>query len=228
MGLVFPVKQFIRKHDFIQVEANKFTSKKSLRKVKLPQKPTVELCRLIGIIHGDGNLFNNRVLIADKSKEFHEVLRKLFKKIFRIEPNLFFDKNRNSYYSHFKNKVIFRFMKEILETPERKEKLKPPPFLNNLSLKCEYVGGVFDAEAHVRKRQAEIDFSISSRSIFEMVKAVFTRVGIKYSIYIRHRRKKPEYEIRIYGKDDLKIFHQKIKFIHPDKIRRISKFVSAC
>ncbi len=230
MRLAFPVKAFIKKHNFIQVGPETFTSKKSHRKVKLPKKPTIELCRLIGIIQGDGNLFNNRILIADKSERFHKILRNLFKKTFGIEPNLFFDRNRNSYYSHFKNKVVFTFMKEILEIPEKKAHLKPPSFLSKLPFRhqCEYVGGLFDAEAHVRKRQAEIDFSISSKEIFDKVREILSGVGIKFSVYVRHRRKLPEYEIRIYGKKNLQIFQHSINFSHPDKIERLEKFTSAC
>jgi len=123
------------------------------------------------------------------SKGFHQVLHKLFSKIFGIKPNLYFDKNRNSYYSHFKNKVIFQFMQKILEIPLNKNKLKPPSFLNNLPLKCSYIGGLFDAEAHVRKRQAEIDFSISSRELFKITKNTLSEMGIKYSSHIRRRRK---------------------------------------
>ncbi len=180
-----------------------------------------KLARLLGIVHGDGNASYERILITDKSKDFHEVLRRLFIDIFQITPNLYNDKKRNTYYTHTKNKAVYWILTEKLAVNKGsiRKRIIIPGFIqkNNIIIQREYVGGLFDAEASVKKRQAEIAFSTTSENLFEFIKEILTRSGIKFSTNVRHRRKNPEYEIYIYGKTNLSIFQEKIGFTHPKK-----------
>ena len=95
MVLECRVNQFLENHkEFIKTE-NGYACKKSLQYVKLPMKETHSLCRILGILHGDGNMSSSRIHITDKDKEYHiKVLHPLFKSVFGICLNLFKDKNR--------------------------------------------------------------------------------------------------------------------------------------
>ena len=230
MRLESRVKVFIKNNKNIEKTNSGFKTKKSKTTVKLPIKISEELLRLIGIIHGDGNMSFNRVHITDKSREYHEkLIIPTFEKLFGIRMNLFHDKNRNSYYSYTKNKIIYKFLVEILKIPSGsvRKNLRFPTYLKDINnkFKSSYIGGIFDAEGHVRKRQAEIDFSITNKEIWEFVKKFLNDIDVKFSTKIRKRRKNPEYEIYIYGKPNLINFNEHIKFSHPDKIDAFQKFL---
>ena len=230
MRLECRVKEFLQKHKDIIKKNNRFTVKKSIYKVKLPKNFTFDICRFLGILHGDGNMSLKRIHISDKSKTYHEkVIQPLFQKIFGIKLHLFYDKNRNSYYSHIKNSIIYRFMVEILEVPVGaiRVNLSIPNYIKEATteLKSEYIAGVFDAEGHVSKRQAEINLSTTSEDLFNFIKVFLNEINIKYSVYIRNRRKNKEYEIYLYGKDNITKFTKIVKIKHPDKLLRLSKFI---
>jgi intein/homing endonuclease len=186
--------------------------------------------RLLGIVHGDGNTSYNRLLITDMSKEFHEtVIIPTVMRVFGVKMNLFHDVNRNSYYSHTKKKAVYGFFTSELEVPKGaiRDKLYIPNFLKeaNPTLQRAYVGGLYDAEGCVKSRQAEINFSTTSKEIYGFVGKVLKSAKIQFSTYERSRRAKREYEFYIYGTDDLKRFDELIKFTHPWKIRKLRKYI---
>ena|SRR3989344_1116645 len=193
---------------------------------KLPKRLTKKLCRVIGIIHGDGNMSSSRIHITDKCLDYHiQVLQPLFKDVFNLELNLFHDKNRNSYYSHVKDKKVYKYLTETLEIPKGavRKNLKIPNYIKSLqdSLKASYISGLFDAECYISKRQAEISFSITCQEIFEFIKEFLNNKKIKFSTRIRDRRRNKEYEIYIYGRERINGLLKIIKLKHPEKISQL-------
>ena len=198
---------------------------------KIPTTLTKDLCRVIGIIHGDGNMSSSRIHITDKCLEYHtQELQPLFKKVFNLKLNLFHDVKRNSYYSHIKNKEVYRYLTEELKISKGsvRKNLAIPNYLKNLTddLKASYLTGVFDAECCVSKRQAEINFSTTSQKLFNFINKFLNKNQIKNSQQIRDRRKNKEYEIYIYGRENIKNMLKIIKIKHPNKILRLQKMVS--
>ncbi|MFQ5445123.1 MAG: hypothetical protein ACE5EK_10970, partial [Nitrospinales bacterium] len=117
--------------DIIKSE-NGFTVKRSFHAVKLPKNLTKNMCRFLGILHGDGNMSFKRIHVSDKSMPYHErIVQPLFKEIFGINMNLFHDKKRNTYYSHIKSSIVHRFLVEVLEVPDGaiRAKLSIPTYL---------------------------------------------------------------------------------------------------
>jgi hypothetical protein len=113
---VLNLEKFLQQHQDIKSMKSFYYCKGSRYRVKLPQQFNYDLCRLIGIIQGDGNLSSNRILITDKNSEYHqEVLQPLFKRLFNLPLNLYFDRNRSSYYSHVKSSIVFRYLIGVLE-----------------------------------------------------------------------------------------------------------------
>jgi len=229
MGLDSRLTKFLQEHSEIQEVGEEFIVKKSKSSVTLPTTFSPDICRIIGIIHGDGNMSGKRFLITDQDFEYHKYLQELFEKTFRIKLNVFHDKNRNSFYSHSKNTIVYKYLTEVLEIPSGavRENLRIPKFLQKLpiELQAEYVAGVFDSESHIRERQAEIDFSTTSMQVWQFVINFLTNIGIKFSQRIRKRKKNPEFEIFIYGKNNLKIFNQFVKLKHSEKIKRMQLFL---
>ena len=229
MVLECRVDTFLAKNKDVIKKRNKYFFKRSQQKVTLPCKESKELCRLLGIIHGDGNLSCNRIVITERYKEAHEMIANLFKKLFSVKVNLFQDKKRNSYYSHIKNKMIYKFLTEVLELPNGaiRESLKLPKFIKKISFKMqrEYVGGLFDAEGWLTKRQAHIGFSMTNKEIRDFVSDILIKSKIKHTISFRNRRKNKEYEIHIYGKENLKRFQKEIGFTHYRKINQLTNHI---
>ena len=221
------LKAFLQKHPEIERTKQGFRYKNSPHKVKLPAKFSKELCRILGILHGDGNMSGGRILITDKNKEYHETLQKLFSKVFAVKLNLFHDKKRNTYYSHTKRKALYKYFTEVLEVPKGsvRERLSPPSFLKqwNEGFKGAYLGGLFDAEGYIGKKQARITFSTTSKPLWELAKQFLSSKGIKVSEYSRKRRERREFELYIYGKKNIQKFLGVVEFLHPEKRRRLAK-----
>ena len=231
MRLERRVDSFLQKHynEFTCLPSREYVTKRGKQRFRLPKRFTKELARLLGLLHGDGNMSGNRILFTDKCKPFHAKIRALFRKEFGLTLNLFEDRLRNSCYSHTKNKVIYEFFVEVLEAPRGavRANLRIPKFIWDWSdeLKSAYVGGLFDAEGSVSKRQAEIGFYSTSEELFDFVKAFLQRSGISFSVYRRRRHKNEEFEIHVYGKDDLKRFAREVDFFHPEKKKRLALFL---
>lgn len=116
-GLEYRLKTFLKRHSEIEQRKGKFHYKNSPFFVRLPTGFSEELCRLLGVIHGDGNISNSRILVCDKCKKYHNTVKELFEDVFEVTPNIFHDKNRNTYYSHIKRKAVYLFLVEVLEVP---------------------------------------------------------------------------------------------------------------
>ena len=228
MVLELRVKKFLNKNSDIFRKHGKYTCKGSPYYTALPLKESKTLLRILGIIHGDGSMSGNRILISENDIKFVKKIYSLFRKIFGVKLNIFHDKGRNSYYCHIKNSVIYRYLTDVLEIPKGavRPRLTLPSYIHKLKLQLqkEYVGGLYDSEGWLTTRQAHIGFSIVNKEIRDFISNILKKCAIKHSLYSRNRHKNIEYELHIYGKLNLKRFQKQISFKHPAKISKISKF----
>ena len=222
------VSKFLRKNKDILRKNRKYTCARSPYYTDLPLKESKSLLRILGIIHGDGNMSGNRILISENDINFVKKISLLFKRNFGLKPNIFHDKKRNSYYCHIKNSILYRYLTNVLEVPKGaiRPNLKLPIFVKKLGFKFQksYIGGLYDAEGWISTRQAHIGFSIINKEIRDFISNILKKCKIKHSISLRNRRKNIEYELHIYGKYNLKEFQRQISFQHPLKINKISTF----
>jgi len=120
-------------------------------------------------------------------------------------------------------------MRDILKLPEGaiRNNIKIPLFANQWTKKQKgaYIAGVFDAEGYVSKRQAEISLTTTSPRIFDFALKYLKSIGLNPSFRIRKRRKNPEYEIRLYGKENLRRFSKWVPAKHPEKVARLMPFL---
>ena len=221
--------KFLKRHTDIINLNNKYTVKRSPYCVKLPTKSTAKLCRFLGVMHGDGNMSFNRIHVSDKSKQYHtEVIAPMFRELFGVGLNLFHDCGRNSYYSHIKCSVLYRYLTEVLEIPKGavREKLFISKDITSGSLKqrAAYIAGLFDAEGHISKRQAMVSFSTTSKVLHTFVQSFLKDIKVKFSPSERKRRTNVEYEIYLYGKTNINKFKDIVTLKHPNKVSRLSNF----
>ena len=224
------LQYFLQQHPEIEQKNGEFRCRNSPHWVKLPKEFSPSLCRLLGVLHGDGNMSNSRVLVSDRCREYHEVIRGLFEKVFGVTPNVFHDKNRNSYYSHFKRKAVYLFLTEVLEVSRGavRKNLSPPSYEKSWDgeLKGSYFGGLLDSEGHVGKLQAKVNFSTTSKPVFDFVCEFLSQNNIKFGSYQRTRRKGNEFEVNVYGKENIGRLLKCSSFQHPEKIARLESVLS--
>ena len=201
--------------------------------VKIPKQHNSMISRLVGIIHGDGNMSFKRVLITDECLEYHKnVIHPLFYQLFGVKLNLYHDKARNSFYSHTKNRILFKYLTKDLKLPNGavRDRIRITKFMKQwpLELKVNYLAGIIDSEGYVSKRQAEIEISVTSKNVFDFVRTILNQLNIKYSIRIRKRngRSKIDYSLNIYGKDKIKDLVKSVHIRHPEKIKKLEKFLT--
>ena len=215
------VRSFLSAHSEILCVGGRFTIKKSPCNVRLPSKLTRNLCWLIGILQGDGNINGTRILISEQEERFHVEIGRAFRALFGISFHKYHDIARNTYY-YVKSKIVSTFLKEVFGLPDgRKMRLGVPVFIqrSELVLRAAYLGGVFDAEGFVSKRQAAIALSISSKAIAKFVHRTLSELGVHNTMRGRSRsRRRSEYLVEIYGKKRVNLFHKRIGFRHPVKV----------
>ena len=213
--------KFLREHPDIVPVNSFYTRAKSPYLVQLPEEESLALYRFLGWIHGDGNMSGRRILITDECFGYHETeIRDMFGRLFNLKPNIYEDRQRHSYYSHIKSGVLYDYLVEVMEMPSGsvRQQLTVPNYINesSLELRAAYVGGLYDAEGHVKRRQSEIDFSITSRSVQQVISKTLGGLGIDHSLHQRERSS-IEYEVYIYGRDDVAKFRKHVAFVHPVK-----------
>ncbi|MFX1518996.1 MAG: LAGLIDADG family homing endonuclease [Promethearchaeota archaeon] len=221
------VDRFLLNHpEIIELPNGRSTIKRSPYSVYIPRKLGEELCRIIGIIHGDGNMSGKRVHVSDKSREYHEtVVLPLFQKVFGITLNLYHDHERNSYYSHTKCKIVYYYLVEVLELPKGavRPNIRIPDYLAfaPINLRASYIAGLFDSEAHVRKNQVEIDFYTTTPELMEFITNYLRKIGVNHSQMTRKRGKSQEYELAITERQNVHAFIDNTPLKHPDKLRTL-------
>ena len=225
--------QVLQNHPEIEKTiSGKYTIKRSPYNVILPTNLTIDLYRIVGIIHGDGNMSGRRILISDKNLSYHEnVVIPLFERTFGITLNLYYDRNRHTYYAHSKCKILYLFLVEIFNIPQgpvRSHITIPELFAFAPSkLHANYIAGLYDSESHIRKNQAEIDFYSTSLVLINFIKQYLMNTQIEYSLMKRNRGNLTEYELIITGKRNVTKFSKYIPMLHPAKINVLQKHIQA-
>ncbi|MFX1376465.1 MAG: LAGLIDADG family homing endonuclease [Promethearchaeota archaeon] len=234
MILIINQEKFLRNNPDIKITNNTYYCRGSGKRVFLPNQFSNNLCRFIGIMHGDGNLSYRRIHITDEDPKYHrKILQPLVKNLFNLDLNLYFDENRGSYYSHVKSSVIYRYLLECLGFSPgsvRDSVLKKiPSYLYDFDScqKSHYIAGLYDAEGHIKLRQIEVDFSITSYPIREYIVDFFDNHGLNSTPYRRERIGRSSiYEIYIYGKHDVEMFNNLIPILHPAKVERLNRLLN--
>lgn len=92
-----------------------------------------------------------------------------------------------------------------------------------------YLGGIFDAEAHVNIHSNGIEFSNKSPEIIRSIPHLMLRFGIHSSMNSQEFDGKgnrgPYYKVQIYGSEDLKRFHENIGFRSQKKEEKLREIL---
>jgi len=235
------------KLDISKVE---FSNSDIKRKIKVPERLTVELCEIVGIIAGDGCLYKrkNRYEIyiygnsIDDIKYHKEIVKNLFKEVFNLEPKIHKIKDTNAIRTRIDSKAIFVFFNKVLCIPYG-NKVKNLGVQNNILTSKKsiypYLRGLADTDFGIKfKKRNDVKPSLykypiiygnfASKEFAEQLSRLIKKIGFNNHIE-RNKRNNlktgkyyESFSINIIGKENLKTWMKKIGF---NNRRHLTKYL---
>lgn len=195
-------------------------NKKNLEFGRLPKwqlpdyskKLSTNLAYLCGVILGDGHIHKNgyRIELLVKDKDFAESFKTAAQKWCGIKPKM----NKNRYFVVSINSVCAsKFISNNFDAI-----IKNITKIDNEEIIISFLKGLYDSEgsAYYDKKRgiSHLSLRMTDRHTIDVVKLLLNKIGIKYSFYIKKRRKdyKTVYEISIQRRSMQRKFLDKIGF----------------
>jgi len=182
-------QELLKEIDYLQVASGS-------NKVRIPIKLTDELAYFLGIIIGDGSLPNGRmreICIRKGNKEFmEEIYPQLVARLFDIKIRTKYAGKDNTYDASFGSRVIFRYVTKIFRLPSGpKAKIAEVPRLvlfSKPSVKASFLRGFFDTDGGISGGK-DIEFSTSSKKLFEETQELLKEFGLNPRPYTHHDKR---------------------------------------
>ncbi len=190
---------------------------KLTKPTKKYKKLTREKAYILGVLCGDGYIDKNFLkLEIRRDKEFIEEFLRCFKEVYGLDYTYYYYKRRNSYISNIASKIICKdllsygnFGTRIWEVPRYILKS------NNKLVKCSFLRGVYDSEAHVG--EYTITLTSSSQGAIKSISNLLGQLNVKHTIY-----KHSKYPIIcIKKKENLRLFKELIGFTIKRKMEKL-------
>ena len=181
--------QILRSIDSLQVASGS-------NKVKVQTELTDELAYFLGIIIGDGSLPNDGrmrfIHLRKGNKEFvTRIYPELVARLFGVEIRTRYSAKDNTYDSSFGSRIVFRYLTKIFGIPSgskaRIVEIPPLIFDSNASIKTSFLRGLFDTDGGISG--GKVEFSTSSKRMFEGIKKVLKEFGFEPRPYIHHDKR---------------------------------------
>ena len=160
--------------------------------VNIPIDLTKDLSYLVGALR-DGTVVretNGEYLCAfyNKNKEFVEILQKLVKNVFAIEPKV--EQFQTVFGIRVRSLTLYLFFNKVFEVPQHQYSWKTPKIVENASLEIQkaYISGFWDAEGvcpriekldKIKKKNLCVGFVQKNKESLEFIKAILEKSGIK-------------------------------------------------
>lgn len=194
---------------------------------------TAKLAYLIGAL-ADGSIYHNRtqyiyrVTYYQNSKEYLlKCIEPLVENLFGKKGYFYHDKRTNVYSYMVVSKRIYAIYVDALEDFKAKQRDRSVPmWMRNgtLAIKYAFIRGFFDAEGFYYNNPKKYDYRVRFgqaerlilRDIKQMLEPEF-KVSDVLGPYQTKQGVKPYYELHLYGKKQIKHFHDLIRPCHPEK-----------
>ena len=217
------VKSIEEKHINRMVRiAAAFNKNKILRQMKL----TTEKSYLLGVLGpGDGYVGYDELELGVTDKEFAMKFKNYLEKVYGIKPSLYFRKPVNP--NHNPKYHVRLCSKSAVEDIKKYAKhfkeynWQLPKAIRNASekIKCAYLRGVFDSQAHVSINKYEITMYLSNLKGLYKIKKLLKNIGIRASISDHNQI------LRISSRKNIELFSKKINFIIKRKRKALKKLL---
>jgi intein-encoded DNA endonuclease-like protein len=206
------------------------------RAYELPKKAkklSPELGYILGVIYGDGfvDVKFKKTCLNVTDKDFADNFAVVLEKWSGKKPTARYNKKRKYYEVRLYGKRIASFLKnfDVMTISSASEEVK-----------CSFLKGLYDSEGTVaaynldnpKKASRKIGFYNADEELLRLVIRILKDVGFK-NIKLNSKRrsgfgsKRKQYEILLYGKKNLELFHQKIGFSIKRKLKQLEKAVKS-
>lgn len=219
--------------DLSRVEFSAYDLKNN---VQIPREPSEELAYLIGIHLGDGsmNVYKNRHLYSvrghkiDDKEHYTQVIKPLFKKVYKVDFNL--REFGDVIGFQFASKAVVTFENTVLGIPlgPKGEIGIPLTFLADQKLARAVVRGLFDTDGCVYienkrgKAYPRLEITTTSNRLASQIKNVLSGSDIQFFVWRVDRENwRPCFRIRVSGYNGLKKWLQIVGMDNPKHLKKI-------
>jgi len=183
-------------------------------RVKTPRFLTENLCKIVGAIIADGNLYlgkNKRkwqIKIGDQYKDNLELLSKWLNREFGVKFKVKKDKKHRMFYIEFSNKIIFKFLNRIFDikigskssTVGMPNIIKKSAFNYHIAFAiglCMFDGGIGFGRCN-------FSLSTKSKKLIEEFNKILNKLDISYSYNGLPNHANGLYQTVVWSKNDLR------------------------
>ncbi|MBL7160283.1 MAG: hypothetical protein ISS93_00330 [Candidatus Aenigmarchaeota archaeon] len=219
-------------------------------KLKLPKKMTPEFAEFLGILIGDGSVYDftdpknkRRRLIEivghsiNDRAHFESKIIPLFKVLFNMNVTLFQRNDQNVIFVRCQSKGLFNFLKDVGMNIGPKNDIKIPEIiLKNKKFIVPFVRGLYDTDGSLalKKRHKKykyyptITMKLKSETIIQQVAFELNCLGFSFCRYVDivddgTGKKHVGYKIDLNGKRNLEKWMKLIGFNNPKHLLKVAR-----
>ena len=237
----------------VKIDFQNLSKKDKLRGLKIPNKITPNLAYLCGIFAGDGSInfrekkkeYSIKCVGNPKDEKplYRKIIGQFFEEVFGFCPTMKYCDAGTTFGFVIYSKTLVKYLTGYIGLPlgSKYDSLKIPfIFLNNDDLLISFIRGVFDTDGSIsfKKRYRKnpyypvISFSSKSHKFTKEVATALKKYGFKaaelYNYKLNDTRVKDGFtiinRIDLNGKDNLRLWIQKIGFLSPKHKNKIEKY----
>jgi len=183
-------------------------------KVKSPQFLTTNLCKIVGAIIADGNLYlgkNKRkwqIKIGDQYRDNLEIFSKWLEQEFGIEYEIKKDKKLRMFYMDFSNKIIFDYLNKIfgIRIGNKSSLVTMPEVIKEATFNYQIAFGIglsmFDGGIGFGRR----NFSLNTKSekLIHDLNKILDKLNVKYSYSNKQNIANGLYQTYVWSEEGLR------------------------
>jgi len=200
----------------------------NMKDVQVPSTINPNFAKILGYYLGDGSHEIDRITFFEQRKEVADFYKELISKIFGIEADLRFRKEKNYWQIRVYSRVLAQLFKQIYSEKDKTHKEKIPSIILKSSDEslAAFISGFFDAEGYVSKSRIAVGFN--NEMLARQIQVALLRLGIISSINEYDNRRNPyskniRYTVAIDDLESIRKFSELIGFTSKEKQ---DKFIS--
>lgn len=209
----------------------------------LPQNPTPELAEFIGVLIGDGYMYNNgnKYIMGitgnlNLEEEYYLYLKKLIKSLWNKQVKI--KKYKHKICIVFGSKIIFEFLTKNFDLPIGKSserKFIPPVIAKDWDLVKNTIRGIADTDGSIfvaekpgSPNYPSIEITTTSRKLAYTIREILIFKGFRVAkiwAYCSKKSKLTTYKVPLNGFENLRRWMQEIGFSNPYKAMKAKEII---
>jgi hypothetical protein len=225
------------KFNLSKIELSRYDIKRGLT---LPKKPSKELAEFIGIIIGDGYLYERQYTIGivgnqKTDKIYFDKIQKIIQKLFNIKGKI--QIRQRGLRLILKSKGLFYYLIKIIGLKYGKNKGRtikiPQTLIKNKRFINYTIRGIFDTDGTIftsnkkgSKNYPCIELTTTSINLAEQVKTILIDMNFRVAGVRKYKYKHSwlvSNKVSLYGMKNILLWDKKISFSNSNKYYRLKK-----